>query len=76
MLEVKCSELAASKTRIQVTYKYIALSITGENFIAGFNEIAYGEFIDEWQRSLANYFVSKAKPIHRITNASAHSNRL
>jgi len=42
-----------------VTYKYIALSTTGEEFIAGFNESAYEEFIGEWQKLLSNYFEYK-----------------
>ncbi|MBW2237775.1 MAG: hypothetical protein JRF39_01795 [Deltaproteobacteria bacterium] len=56
---MKCTELGSSKTKIQVTYKYLALSTAGEEFIAGFNEGAYEEFIGEWQKLLSNYFESK-----------------
>jgi hypothetical protein len=55
VVTVQCTELNPTKTNIQVTYKYQALSTTGEEFIAGFNERAYEEFIGEWQRLLTNY---------------------
>ncbi|MEX1351691.1 MAG: hypothetical protein AB1Z31_28610 [Desulfobacterales bacterium] len=59
VVTVKCTELEASKTMIRVTYKYLALSKGGEEFITVFNESTYEEFIDEWQKLLTNYFKSK-----------------
>ena len=59
VVTVKCSELEAERTKIQVTYKYIPLSPTGENFVSEFNESVYEKFIDEWQTLLSNYFRSK-----------------
>jgi len=59
VVTVKCTELEASKTMIRVTYKYLALSKGGEEFITVFNENTYEEFIDEWQKLLTNYFKSK-----------------
>ncbi|MCU0591049.1 MAG: hypothetical protein MUC57_06200 [Desulfobacterales bacterium] len=59
VVSVKCTELGASKTEIQVRYNYLALSKTGEEFVAGFNESAYELFIGEWQKLLLNYFESK-----------------
>lgn len=56
---VKCTELEASKTMIRVTYKYLALSKGGEEFITVFDESTYEEFINEWQKLLTNYFKSK-----------------
>ena len=50
-------ELAES-TKVQVTYKYMALSEKGEMFVSEFNESVYEEFIGEWQRLLSNYFES------------------
>ena len=61
VVTVKCTELEASKTMIRVTYKYLALSKGGEEFITVFNESTYEEFIDEWQKLLTNYFKSKDK---------------
>jgi len=58
VVTVKCTELETSKTEIQVTYKYLALSTAGEDFIVGFNESAYAEFIVKWQKLLSNYFES------------------
>ena len=59
VVTVKCTEREDSKTKIWVTYKYLALSTNGEKFIAGFNEYAYEEFIGEWQTLLSDYFKSK-----------------
>ena len=59
VVTVKCTELEASKTMIRVTYKYLALSKGGEEFITVFNESTYEEFIDEWQKVLTNCFKSK-----------------
>jgi len=59
VITVKCTELEAKRTKTQVTYKYIALSATGEMFVSEFSESAYEEFIDEWQILLSNYFKSK-----------------
>jgi len=59
VVTVKCTEMGSSKTNIQVTYKYLALSKTGEEFVAGFNESVYEEFIGEWERLLWNYFAAR-----------------
>lgn len=59
VVTVKCSELEAERTKVQVTYKYLALSETGETFISEFSESVYEEFIGEWQTLLSNYFESK-----------------
>ena len=59
VVTVKCTELEASKTMIRVTYKYLALSKGGEEFITVFDESTYEEFINEWQKLLTNYFKSK-----------------
>ncbi len=61
VVTVTCAELGAERTDIQVTYKYIALSKTGESFIDAFNENAYEKFMDEWQQLLLKYFDSKDK---------------
>jgi hypothetical protein len=59
IVTVNCTELEAIRTKVQVTYKYIALSAKGELFVSKFNESAYEEFIDEWQTLLSKYFESK-----------------
>jgi len=56
IITVKCTETDPSKTNVQVTYEYLALSKSGEEFIAGFSESVYEEFIGEWQRLLSDYF--------------------
>jgi hypothetical protein len=59
VITVNCTELEAERTKIQVTYKYIALSATGELFVSEFGESAYEKFIGEWQMLLSNYIDSK-----------------
>ncbi|MEJ2420574.1 MAG: hypothetical protein P8018_02410 [Acidobacteriota bacterium] len=56
VVTVKCEALAPSKTKVQVTYKYIALSPAGEKFVTEFTENHYEQFINEWQKHLTNYF--------------------
>jgi len=60
VITVQCSELAPVRTAVQVSYKYLALSATGEEFLASFSEDAYAAFIAEWQRLLTDYFASGA----------------
>ena len=59
IVTVKCLELEAERAEVQVTYKYIALTGTGEKFISKFSERAHEEFIDEWQTLLMKYFEIK-----------------
>ncbi|MFH0820252.1 MAG: hypothetical protein V1908_00610 [Candidatus Peregrinibacteria bacterium] len=63
VVTVKCSKLETSKTKVQVTYKYIALSLSGKKFIAQFSKSAFEEFIGEWQTLLLNYFKSKGQQV-------------
>jgi len=58
VVTVKCTELEAERTEGQVTYKYMALSATGEMVVSKCSESVYQEFITEWQRLLSNYFES------------------
>jgi len=59
VVTVECTELEAERTNVQVTYKYMALSATGEKFVSEFSEDVYDKFIGEWQKLLSNYFESK-----------------
>jgi hypothetical protein len=59
VIEVQCFELERSLTKVQVTYEYIGLSATGNEFIAGFSNEKYRAFIGEWEELLVNYFTSK-----------------
>ncbi|MFW5927415.1 MAG: hypothetical protein ACOCSR_05120 [Wenzhouxiangella sp.] len=56
VVNVRCTSLAARRTRVEVSYKYIALSESGEAFIADFTAQVYAEFIREWQELLLEYF--------------------
>lgn len=59
VVTVKCRSLETERTEVQVTYKYMALSPAGEQFVAEFTESAYEKFIDEWRSLLVKYFESK-----------------
>jgi hypothetical protein len=56
VVTVVCTELEASRTKVQVTYKYMALSPSGEQFILGFSETFNKEFIKEWETLLLKNF--------------------
>ena len=56
VITVKCSQKGSDATDVQVTYKYIALSETGETFIKTLDEAAYEDFIAHWQQLLQKYF--------------------
>ena len=56
IVTVACTDLGVERTKVQVTYKYMALSAIGEQFISEFNQDVYENFINEWQILLKNYF--------------------
>ncbi len=58
-MKVRCTALDDERTKVEVTYKYLALSTAGEDFISGFSVSAYDGFIGEWQTLLTNYFASR-----------------
>ena len=58
VITVQCKELEPEKTGVQVTYKYIPLSVSGEMFVSTFTEVSYRKFIDDWQTLLESYFDS------------------
>ena len=64
VVTVQCTELESERTKVQVTYKYMALSAVGEKFVSEFSERAYEEFISEWQTLLSKYFDSQADHGH------------
>ena len=55
VIEVRCFERGESTTKVQVTYQYIGLSSTGNEFISSFSSSAYKRFIAEWKELLVKY---------------------
>ena len=53
---VQCFEQNQGYTLVKVGYKYIGLSNSGNQFIAGFTKEAYKELIDEWHSLVNAYF--------------------
>lgn len=62
VVRVRCTALAQRNTKVEVTYRYVALSAAGEAFIAGFTAPAYAAFIAEWQGLLSAYFAWGERP--------------
>jgi len=58
VVKVKCTELTAERSVVEVSYKYLALSATGESFISSFTSAVFEEFIGQWQTLLLSYFAS------------------
>jgi len=53
---VECFEQTDKSTLVKVTYKYIGLSDSGNQFVSSFTKEAYREFIGEWRSLLLRYF--------------------
>jgi hypothetical protein len=53
---VQCFEQNPGYTLVKVSYKYIGLSNSGNQFITGFTKDAYREFIDKWHSLINAYF--------------------
>jgi len=58
VVTVECSEVGEEKTRVEVTYKYFALSADGEKFLSAFSFKAYEAYIGNWEKLLTNYFLT------------------
>ncbi|MFQ5486383.1 MAG: hypothetical protein ACE5DO_13770, partial [Desulfobacterales bacterium] len=56
VIEVKCIRLNRSRTKVQISYEYIALSEKGNQFIERFTASEYEGFIAEWETLLEKYF--------------------
>ena len=56
VIEVRCFEQSKSETKVQVTYEYIGLSKTGNEFVSSFSLSKHKEFIAEWETLLLKYF--------------------
>ena len=53
---IECFEQTDRSTLVKVTYKYIGLSDSGNQFVSGFTKEVYKEFIGEWRSLLLHYF--------------------
>jgi hypothetical protein len=56
VIAVECSPLSEARSKVNVTYEYIAISEKGKDFISSFTSQVYEEFIGEWQQLLEAYF--------------------
>ena len=56
IIEVHCSALGKSLTRVEVTYEYIGMSDSGNAFVESFSLEVYEAFIGEWKILLEEYF--------------------
>lgn len=58
VITVQCIQIDKGITDVEVTYEYIGLSKSGNQFIEGFTSAQYKEFIGEWKSLLLKYFQS------------------
>ena len=59
IIEVNCFKQDESQTKVKVTYEYIGLSTTGNEFVASFSSSEYKAFIADWETLLVKYFERK-----------------
>jgi len=57
---VQCREHGRTSTLVKVMYKYIALSESGNRFIADFTKESYIALIDEWRSLIIGYLENNA----------------
>jgi hypothetical protein len=55
-ITVECIEQSHASTLVRITYKYIGLSDSGNQFVAEFTKKAFMEFIWGWHLLLRDYF--------------------
>jgi hypothetical protein len=58
VVTVRCTETVSETTKVTVTYKYTALSESGQRFVSEFNAGVYEDYIREWQTLLESHFKS------------------
>jgi hypothetical protein len=56
IIEAACTPLSSASTQVQVTYRYVGLSETGNLFVERFTKKDYDAFIEEWKRLIESYF--------------------
>ena len=62
IIEVACVPLTSASTEVQITYKYIGLSETGNRFVERFTKKDYEAFIEEWKRLIESYLTKEPLP--------------
>ena len=60
IIEVHCGPSRSRSSKVQVTYKYIGLSESGNRFVERFTKKDYNAFIEEWKRLIEAYFAKQA----------------
>ena len=61
IIGVTCTPSGPHTSKVQVTYKYIGLSESGNRFIARFTKKDYKAFIEDWKRLIEAYFAKGAR---------------
>ncbi len=62
IIEVVCDPLSPGSTSVQVTYRYLGLSETGNQFVEHFTKNEYEAFIREWKKLIESYFAETLQP--------------
>ena len=59
IVRVRCAALAASSTRVSVSYEYTGLSEAGNAYVRSMDEAAYRTFIESWGEAIAKAVASR-----------------
>jgi hypothetical protein len=62
IIEAACAPLSSASTEVQVTYRYVGLSETGNRFVERFAKKDYEAFIEEWKRLIESFFARTLQP--------------
>jgi hypothetical protein len=62
IIEAACAPLSPASTEVQVSYRYVGLSETGNRFVERFTKKDYDAFIGEWKRLIESYFAETLRP--------------
>jgi hypothetical protein len=60
IVTVQCARNGGRLTHVEVSYQYIALSESGQDFLMGFTSEFFEHFIGHWEQLLLEYFETAA----------------
>ncbi len=60
VVTVRCAALGGTRTSVEVTYEYIALTSKGRAFVGEFTASAFDDFVAEWKRLLERFFDARS----------------
>lgn len=65
VVTVQCSPVESGGTHVEVTYRYIPLSESGQAFVDDYTRDVHQDFIAHWEALITTYFQSGGAPNQR-----------